>query len=123
MPRHTTASDLSIFLPGWMADICLAFGWRLENFSLLGEAISWVVSVPPVTAPSAHVKTIRQQLSRLIFEEFPSLARENPSGDFWAPGFMLTSLPQPHTPQAVQDFLQDTRRAQGAGPVALGTGV
>ena len=55
---------------------------------------------------------MRQHTSQRIFNHFPDLAEENPSGDFWAPGYLVMTGSQPPPAQVVQDFIQSTRRRQ-----------
>lgn len=114
IPAHTINGPLSTLLIDWVKNLCLAFGWRLEQISLGEEFLSWVVSLPPGTSPAAHLKTIRQKTSRSIFETFPYLERENPSGDFWAPGYMISSSPDLPNSDTIDAFIRQTRCQQGA---------
>jgi hypothetical protein len=41
------------------------------------------------------------------------LKRDNPSGDFWAPGYLIMGGLQPHPPQLVKDYIKQTRQRQG----------
>jgi REP element-mobilizing transposase RayT len=56
---------------------------------------------------------MRQQTSQRIFMEQPRLKKENPSGDFWAPGYLLMSGTQPHPAQLVRDYIRQARERQG----------
>jgi len=56
---------------------------------------------------------MRKQTSEKIFAEFPRLKKENPSGDFWAPGYLIMGGLQPHPPQLVKDYIRQTRQRQG----------
>jgi hypothetical protein len=58
------------------------------------------------------VQTLGTHLSNRVFEEFPLLAKENPSGQFWAPGFLIVSGSRP-SPDLVEEFVQQTRARQG----------
>jgi REP element-mobilizing transposase RayT/CheY-like chemotaxis protein len=113
LPDHHLTGDLAMRLSEWVAQLCLAFGWRLEHLAVRPDYIQWVVNVPPATSPSYLMRVLRQQTSQRIFTEFPSLARANPSGDFWAPGYLIMSSPQPPPAQVVKDFIQSTRQHQG----------
>jgi hypothetical protein len=57
---------------------------------------------------------MRQHTSQRVFAQFQDLAQENPSGDFWAPGYLIMSSSQPPPVAVMQDFIQGTRRRQGA---------
>jgi DNA-binding response OmpR family regulator/REP element-mobilizing transposase RayT len=114
LPQHHLAGDLGANLSEWVPQICLAFGWRLEHLLVHETYLQWIVSVSPITSPSYLMRVLRQQTSQRIFNEYPSLARQNPSGDFWAPGYLIMSSSTPPPPQVVQDFIRQTRQYQGA---------
>ena len=110
---HYMTGDLADRLSEWMPDICIAFGWRLEFLAVRPEYLQWVVNVTPNTSPGHLMRIMRQQTSEKIFAEFPRLKRENPSGDFWAPGYLIMGGLQPHPPQLVKDYIKQTRIRQG----------
>jgi REP element-mobilizing transposase RayT len=111
--KHHLTGDLSEKLSEWMPDICLAFGWRLEYLAVRPEYLQWVVNVPPTTSPGYLMRIIRKQSSERIFEDFPQRKKENPSGDFWAPGYLIMGGSQPHPSQLVEDYIKRTRKRQG----------
>jgi putative transposase len=113
LPDHHLVGDLNERLPMWVSQLCIAFAWRLEHLSIRPDYLQWNASAPPDTAPGRMVREIRRHTSQRIFAEFPALARENPSGDFWAPGFLLVSGSKPPPAELVRDFIQQTRRNQG----------
>ncbi len=110
---HYMTGDLADHLSEWMPNICIAFGWRLEFVAVRPEYLQWVVNVTPSTSPGYLMRIMRQQTSEKIFAEFPRLKRENPSGDFWAPGYLIMGGLQPHPPQLVKDYIKQTRLRQG----------
>ncbi len=114
IPKHRLVGDLERFLPEWVAQLCLAYGWRLVSLSVNPTHIEWVTRVSPSTSPGYLMRILRQHTSNRIFSEFPALAGENPSGDFWAPGYLIMSGSQPPPMNIVQDFIQQTRLHQGA---------
>jgi REP element-mobilizing transposase RayT len=59
------------------------------------------------------MRIMRQQTSEKIFSEFPRMKKENPSGDFWAPGYLIMGGTQPHPQQLVRDYIRQTRQRQG----------
>jgi REP element-mobilizing transposase RayT len=116
VPRFTShylTGDLSDRLAEWLPQICIAFGWRLEFMAVRPEYVQWVVNVPPSTSPGYLMRIMRQQTSEKIFAEFPRMKKENPSGDFWAPGYLIMGGTQPHPPQLVKDYIKQTRDRQG----------
>jgi len=110
---HYLTGDISDRISEWLPQICIAFGWRLEFLAVRPEYIQWVVNVPPATSPGYLMRIMRQQTSEKIFIEFPRLKKENPSGDFWAPGYLIMGGTQPHPPQLVKDYIKQTRTRQG----------
>lgn len=116
LPRfssHYLTGDISERLSEWLPQICIAFGWRLEYLAVRPEYMQWVVNVPPSSSPGYLMRIMRQQLSEKVFTEFPRLKKENPSGDFWAPGYLIMGGTQPHPPQLVKNYIRDTRTRQG----------
>jgi REP element-mobilizing transposase RayT len=110
---HYLTGDISDSISEWLPQICIAFGWRLEYLAVRPEYIQWVVNVPPATSPGYLMRIMRQQTSEKIFTEFPRMKKENPSGDFWAPGYLIMGGTQPHPPQLVKDYIKQTRTRQG----------
>ncbi|MGZ9166563.1 MAG: IS200/IS605 family transposase [Anaerolineales bacterium] len=110
---HYLTGDISDRLSEWLPQICIAFGWRLEYLAVRPEYVQWVVNVPPATSPGYLMRIVRQQTSEKIFVEFTRMKKENPSGDFWAPGYLIMGGTQPHPPQLVKDYIKQTRTRQG----------
>ncbi|HEX6270843.1 MAG TPA: IS200/IS605 family transposase [Anaerolineales bacterium] len=110
---HYLTGDLSDRISEWLPQICIAFGWRLEYLAVRPEYVQWVVNVPPATSPGYLMRIVRQQTSEKIFTEFTRMKKENPSGDFWAPGYLIMGGTQPHPPQLVKDYIKQTRTRQG----------
>ncbi len=110
---HYITGDLAEHIDEWLPNICIAFGWRLEYLAVRPEYLQWVVNVQPNSSPGYLMRIMRQQTSEKIFSEFPRLKKENPSGDFWAPGYLIMGGTQPHPPQLVRDYIRQTRQRQG----------
>jgi REP element-mobilizing transposase RayT/CheY-like chemotaxis protein len=110
---HYLTGDMADRISEWLPQICIAFGWRLEYLAVRPEYVQWVLNVPPATSPGYLMRIIRQQTSEKIFIEFSRLKKENPSGDFWAPGYLIMGGTQPHPPQLVKDYIKQTRTRQG----------
>jgi putative transposase len=123
MPQHFLMGDLAQKITEWLGQLCIAFGWRLEYLSMLPDYMQLVVNVPPNVSPSQMIRSLRQHTSRRIFSTFSNLADENPSGDFWAPGYLVMSVtvqPAAYQEEAqylpedmVKDFIHKTRQNQG----------
>lgn len=110
---HHLIGDTADRLTDWVPQVCIAFGWRLEHISVRPDYLQWVVRVPPSTAPGYIMRIIRQQTSDRMFNEFPRFKKDNPSGDFWAPGYLIMGSPDPHPQKMVRDFIKQTRNRQG----------
>jgi len=113
LPDHQLTGILTGLLSVEMSRLCLVFGWCLEHLDIRTEYLHWVVGVNPDVSASMVIDHIREQTSLLLFNEFPRLAKENPSGDFWAPGFLVINGRKPLAGSLVQVFIQDTRARQG----------
>jgi len=111
--HHYLTGDLSVRLSEWVPEICIAFGWRLEYISVRPDYLQWIVNVPPATSPAYLMRIMRQHTSEKIFTDFPRFKKENPSGDFWAPGYLIMGGMQPPPAQLIKDFIQQTREKQG----------
>ncbi|MBN1665523.1 MAG: transposase [Anaerolineales bacterium] len=116
LPDHLLVGRLPAILSEKLQQLCLAFDWRLEHLSLRPDHLQWVISAPPETSPAALMGVLRQQTSGLIFAEQPGLASENPSGDFWAAGYLLVNASQPLVHEVIQEFLYTIRHHQGLKP-------
>ena len=113
---HYLIGDIAESLRDWMHQICVSFAWRLEDIAIRPEYMQWVLYVPAATPPSRCIRTVREHTSRLIFEDFPHIRRENMSKDFWAPGYLVLVGPTPHPPEMIEEFIRLTRQQQGIQP-------
>ena len=117
LPRfaeHYLTGEVADKLSEWMPIICVAFGWRLEYLAVRPEYLQWVSNVPPATSPGYVMRIMRTQTSEKIFAAFPGLKKDNPSGDFWAPGYLIMGGTQPHPSQLVKDYIKQARQRQGS---------
>lgn len=116
LPRFSSqylTGDISEKLNEWLPVICVAYGWRLEYLSVRPEYLQWAVNVQPNTSPGYLMRIMREQTSEKLLSEFPYLEKENPSGDFWAPGYLIMGGSQPHPQQLIRDYIKQTRQRQG----------
>jgi len=114
LPQHHLVGDLATFLTQWVTQLSLAFGWRLEHLAIRPDYLHWIAVVPPDSSPGMMVHNIREETSQYVFSEFPRLARENPSGEFWASGYLIVNGRDPFSRQMVQEFIGSVRTRQGA---------
>jgi DNA-binding response OmpR family regulator/REP element-mobilizing transposase RayT len=113
LPKHTLTGDLGRRMAEWLQTIHLAFGWRLAHLAVRPSYLMWVSDVLPKTSAASLIKTVRRQTSGWIFLEFPLMAKDNPSGAFWAPGYMAVTTGQLPTADELQVYIQNTRSRQG----------
>jgi len=114
LPKHQLNDDLAARLGEWLGQLCLAFGWQVEQINVQLEYFQCIIRVNPFTSPSYLMRIIRQQTSQRIFNSFPLLAQDNPSGDFWAPGYLIICNSQLPPENITQLFHKHTRQQQGA---------
>jgi REP element-mobilizing transposase RayT len=114
LPQHHLLGDLALRLNQWVMQLSITFGWRLEHLAIRPGFLHWMAVVQPATSTAAMVRNLRQQTSQRIFREFPWMAWENPSQDFWAPGYLIVNGRDPLSQQLVQEFITKTRVHQGA---------
>jgi REP element-mobilizing transposase RayT len=113
MPKHRLVGDLVTSLHHWIKQLAVVSGWRLERLVIHPEYIHWVAALSPDIPPGEMIADLRQRLSKEIFGENPRLARENPSGDFWAPGFLIINGRDPLPEGMVDTYIEKTRSRQG----------
>ncbi len=113
MPQHYLTGELADRLAQWVPQLCLAFGWRLEGIAVRPEYLQWMVQVAPTVSPGNLVRIVRQRTSLSIFNTFEHLLQQNPSGDFWATGYLIVSGALPPSAQMLREYISQTRKRQG----------
>ena len=113
LPSHYLNGEIASQLAAWLPELCLAFGWRLLGVQIRPDTCQWVVQLAPSIPPAQMIRAVRQILSQRLFDHFNELALENPSGDFWAPGYLVISGTQMPSQNLVRMFVVQTRRQQG----------
>jgi REP element-mobilizing transposase RayT/DNA-binding NarL/FixJ family response regulator len=112
-PHHHLTSDLATRISEWIPQICVAFGWRVEHLAVRPEYVQFMINVPPATSPGYLMRIIMKVTSQRVFAGFPRFNDENPSGEFWAPGYLIISSTQLPPHRMVKDFIAQTRKRQG----------
>jgi DNA-binding response OmpR family regulator/REP element-mobilizing transposase RayT len=113
MPDHKLTGVITGLIKVEVSRLCLAFGWRLDNLTIDPLYLHWVVTVNPDEPASNIIRKIRENLSKVIYKEFPRLTDENPSGDFWAPGFLTIHGRRSLAKSLIQEYIKQTRARQG----------
>lgn len=114
LPHHFLRERLAAQLKLWMPQLSLVFDWKLEGLVIDPGYMEWVVRLSMKVAPARMVETVRQHTSQRIFTAFAGLAQENPSGDFWAPGFIIASGAGLLPSETVRAFITQVREHQTA---------
>lgn len=112
-PGHELKGDMKRYLPDWLQQICVSYGWRLEFESIQSDYMQWALRVPPSTPPGHIMQVFRQETSSFILSNFPRFKNDNLGGDFWAPGYLIITGVRPHPTDMIRQFINSTRRQQG----------
>lgn len=110
---HHLIGDITESLVDWMKQICISYGWRLDAIAVRPGYLQWIMIVPLNSNPAHFMRIVRQHTSQRIFEDFPRFKQMNMSGQFWAPGNFVVAGSQLQAPEAVNQFILQTRRHQG----------
>lgn len=110
--NHYLSGDIVEFLYTWVQQICISYGWKLNNIDIQPEYMQWVTSVGFTVSPAQIVRIIRRHTSNRIFEEFPKFKKLNVGGDFWAPPNMVIVGSQLIPPKMIREFILSTRQQQ-----------
>jgi len=94
-----------------LPQIHLTQGWKITGISIRPTHLLWQFNLPANISPLDAVAQIRRRTSTHIFTNFPQLAAENMSNDFWAPGYLILSGDTPPTPPTIREFIQRTRQS------------
>jgi REP element-mobilizing transposase RayT len=116
LPRldsHYLLGDVADRLQVILRQISSSFGWHLEFLSIKPDYLQWAIRVPPSTSTTNVIYVVRNQTSVQIFADFPRFKIENPSDDFWAPGYLIFLGSQPHPVEIIQRYIHQTRKQQG----------
>jgi REP element-mobilizing transposase RayT len=111
-PEHRLTGRLAEGLHRWVERLCLAWDWRADDIEIEAAYVAVTLTIPPEAAPANVVSQLRDDLSERVLDGFPELARDLPSGRFWARGFLLKAGARPKD-EHIQAFILQTRRAQG----------
>jgi len=112
-PNHRLTGDLADYLPDWLQQTCISYGWRLEFVTADADYFQWGLRVTPSVPPGHFMQTIRSQISDFILSNFGRIRRENLSDDFWAPGYLVVLGAKPLPKEMIEQYIRMTRRQQG----------
>jgi REP element-mobilizing transposase RayT len=110
--NHLLKGDLAEDLYEMMKSLCVGHAWKLDLLSIKPEYLQWIVRSRANISSSNIVQIIRSKTSREIMANYPVIRQENPSHDFWAPGYMLAVGQELHPAEKVAGFIKLTRQQQ-----------
>jgi REP element-mobilizing transposase RayT/CheY-like chemotaxis protein len=112
-PSHRLTRDKMAMISESVRNTNISYGWRLDEVEVKPEFLRWTTSLPPSLAPTKYLDTIRKETSKRIFEDFPPYKDENPSGDFWAPGFLILGGEKAISDQLAMAYIKQNRQKHG----------
>lgn len=112
-PEHKLEGGLIDDLQQWLKLLCQAFGWRLVKMDVQAAYLQWVMITPPEIAPVSFMSRIQEHTSRWVFQSYPDLINQNPSGEFWAVGKVILSGRYLLSRATIENVVQKIRAQQG----------
>jgi hypothetical protein len=113
LPETKLHGPLADRLEEWLAQLCLAYGWRLIAQAVRLETFQWTVQVSQVVSPGNIVRLVRLQTSQKMLDEFGKAAGFTSAGQFWAQGYLIISGALPPEEGLVQNFVEQSRKRMG----------
>lgn len=117
-PRYWLAGDIVLRLEEWLRHYSVAYHWRVNRVAVRPDHVLLSLTCPPTTAPERVARQLKRLTSEKVFEEFPRLVKDDPSGDFWAPAYLLLGGPNLPTPSANHRLHRPRPPHAGIGGVA-----
>lgn len=114
LPRHHLVGVIALYLTKWVEQLSMAYGWRLKHLAIRPDYLHWIAVLHPNSSPGLMVHNIRKETSQRVFADFPRLEKDNPSGEFWAAGYLIVNGRDPFSRQMVHEFIKNVRSHQGA---------
>lgn len=112
-PSHVLVGDIVEFLPEWLGQVCVSYGWELSYINIVPEYLQWGIQIPAKSANSDFIQKVRLETSKKILTEFPRFQEDNFGVDFWAPGHLVLLRDTPPSALMVLDLMKMVRRNQG----------
>lgn len=111
-PQHHLEEGVGELIAGWVRDLCIAWGWRLEAVETQPELLRVTLQLSPDIAPNHAFRQLAKDLSQRLLENKPELTTDLPSGQFWVKKFFITAGSDPTRAQ-IDAFIETTRQEQG----------
>jgi CheY-like chemotaxis protein len=95
-------------LSDWLSEINIGRGGNIDQIEVKREYVSWTANVSPFISLADYIDIVRHELSNKIFEKLPHLWKEYPTGDFWAPGYIIRGGHEKIPSKLISDYLMKT---------------
>jgi REP element-mobilizing transposase RayT/CheY-like chemotaxis protein len=112
-PSHLLTKNKIDVIAEYFKKISISYGWRLEDVEVRSDSLRWTFSLSPSIALTKYLSIIRKETSKRIFDDFPAFKKENPSGDYWAPGFLILGGKKAISDQLAMDYTKQNRQKHG----------
>jgi putative transposase len=112
-PSHRLTTHKTEMIEECVKNTNISYGWRLEAVEANQDFLRLTTSLPPFIAPTKYLNIIRKVTSKKIFDDFPAYKDENPSGDYWAPGFIIIGGKNTISDSLVSTFTKQNREKYG----------
>jgi putative transposase len=112
-PSHRLTSNQAEMIAECVKNTNISYGWRLDAVEVHPDYLRLTTSLPPFIAPTKYLNIIRKVTSKKVFDDIPSYKEENPSGDYWAPGYIIIGGKNAISDQLVSTFTRQNREKYG----------
>ncbi len=97
--------DLSEKLNTVMPQFHLAQGWKLASLNIRPQYMLWTVCVAVGVCPQHIIHDIRGLTSAHIFANFPDIAKNKTSEDFWSSNYLAVSGTEAPPANLIQEYV------------------
>ncbi len=104
-PDHYLRFDLASALERWMRQISETNTWELIWLSIRPTHLEWTVRIPSEIAPAEMLEIYRHETSESLSAQFPAFAANDPGGNFWSPGQLVSPGERSLTRQQIYAFI------------------
>lgn len=110
------ARDLSEKLGVVMPQFHLAQGWHLTSITIRPQYLLWTLTAPFTTCPQQIIHDIRALTSAHIFANFPDIAKNKTTDDFWSSNYLVVSGSEPPPVNLIYDFVTQAWKKKETSP-------
>ena len=89
-----------------LREICDDHGWQCRDLSIQADHVHVFLEAPPRWSASHIIQALKGTTARTLFQEFPHLRAELPSGELWSDGYFVRGVGEKVTAQIVQRYIR-----------------